>query len=205
MTLIRSRSTASFSPQGLPETLGWARWCRPGRADRAWLVAPAAGRWSAPELAQPLAALGPMRTASVAAQTAGWRISPAHWTAGLLEALGAPSLEAALDPSAPPPLVVLHVEDGPLEDLPEPTLLSLAAWIRGPLCAALPPGGAGLRLLMPVGRGRLPDGEALALRVLTEALNEAENAGLAHLPPVGLPLPRAARPGGGYRGAPRTP
>ena len=205
MALVRTGSAPAFEMGQLPRSLAWGRFTRPDRSDRAWLVAPAVGRWSAAALAPALAGLGPVRLASVSAQTSAWRLSPEHWTSGLLQALGAASLADALDGGAPPPVVVLHLEDGPLEDLPEPTLLSLGAWISGPLCAALPKGGAGLRLVLPLGRGRLSEGHELAVRVLTGALNEAEHAGLGHLLPPGLGEVRAAQPGGGYRGAPRTP
>ena len=204
MPVIRPRSTPSVRLEGLPDASAWGRFARAGRADLAWLVPHAAGPWSAEPLVGLLAAGGPRRALSLPARAASWRLSADHWTSALLAPLSVGSLADALGPGLEPLVVVLHHEGGPLEDLPEPTLMSLAEWISGPLCAALPPGGAGLRLVLPLGRGRVDDGHDLAQRVLTEALNEAEHHALGHLPAPVAGSARAAGAGGGYRGAPRA-
>ena len=204
MAMIRNRTSPSVHIDGLPAAVAWGRFARAGQADLAWLVPHAAGAWSAEQLLGLIDAGGPRRALSLPARTSSWRLSADHWTSGLLAPLGAGSLADALGPGREPLLVVLHHEGGPLEDLPEPTLMSLARWISGPLCAALPAGGAGLRLLLPLGPGRVADGHDLAQRVLTEALNDAEDHALGHLPAPVAGSARAAGAGGGYRGAPRA-
>lgn len=172
-------------PEGLAAAPGWARWSRPGLADRAWLVRAAAVPWSPAALGAALqaAGAGPLRAVAVSAEGGAWRLSAEAWGAAAAAALGAPDLAAGLR-AGPPALLVVGHEGGPLEDLPEPTLLGLCDWIAGALPAALPPGGAGLRLLLPIGPGRLPDSAGLAERALTAALNAAEDLGLGHLPPA---------------------
>jgi hypothetical protein len=181
----RPAAAPLLRPEALIGALGWARWSRPGVADRAWLIRAAAVPWSPAPLAAALqaAGAGPLRAVGLAAAGGAWRLSAEAWDAAAAAALGAPTLAAGLR-SGPPPLLVVHHEGGPLEDLPEPTLLGLCDWICGALPAALPPGGAGLRLLLPIGPGRLPDSAGLAERALTAALNTAEDLGLGHLLPA---------------------
>ena len=63
-------------------------------------------------------------------------------------------------------------------------MLGLVAGIAEAMTSAVPRPGAGLRLMVPLGPGRLVDAAGQIERVLTAALNAAEDRGLGHLSPA---------------------
>lgn len=185
MPLPRPPRPGALRPEALSSLPGWARWARPGPADRAWMLRAASTRWAPEPLAAALeaAGAGPVRAVELSARAGSWRLSAEGWEQAFAAALGSETVRKGLR-AGPSPLVVCTLDGGPLEDLPEPTLLGLGAWIAEGLTSALPRPGAGLRLLLPVGTGRLVDAAGQIERVLTAALNAAEDRGLGHLPPA---------------------